>query len=72
MNPLESVPDSTIWPRMDSAEQDPVCSDFKAPGSRLHRQEEQLALVNEEMIETSRRNETACATLSAQLSYIID
>uniref|UniRef100_A0A3Q3XEQ6 DUF4939 domain-containing protein n=1 Tax=Mola mola TaxID=94237 RepID=A0A3Q3XEQ6_MOLML len=57
---------------MDSAEWDPVRSVLKAQGARLHKQEEQLELVRQEMLEAAERHESAFATLSAQRSFIID
>uniref|UniRef100_A0A3B4V6J1 DUF4939 domain-containing protein n=1 Tax=Seriola dumerili TaxID=41447 RepID=A0A3B4V6J1_SERDU len=56
---------------MDSAESDPVHAALQAQGQKLHHQEEQLAMVHREVTESSRNSEAACATLSAQLNYVI-
>lgn len=40
--------------------------------SWLHNQEAQLGEVHQEVVEASRRNKAACATMSDQLDYIIN
>ncbi len=56
---------------MDSAESDPEHAALRVQGQGLHHQEEQLVSFRQEVVEASRRNEVACATLSAQLNHVI-
>ncbi len=63
----KSVRHSTIWPRHGLRR-----VTLRTKGQKLHHQEAQLAGVRQEVVEASRQNEAACATLSEQLDYVLN
>ncbi len=56
---------------MDTAEHETLRSALKAHGQRILSNEDQLAQVRHEVAEASKRSETTCTNLSAQLNFVI-
>ncbi len=56
---------------MDTAEHASLRSALDAQGQRILSHEDQLVQVRQEVAEATKCSDSACATLTAQLNYII-